>query len=92
MTYKHTPFSAIPILRNLFERVTPYDGSARTVNVAHYFRSGDDAKSFEMMAATTFRTIMDAGEDGYCLVVMDAGVEQTSPFSPFRFSQNELFD
>lgn len=45
-----------------------------------------------MMAATTFRVIMDAGEDGYCLVVMDAGVEQTSPYSPFRFSQNELFD
>ena len=45
-----------------------------------------------MKAAGTFRFIADTSEDGHCLFTMDAGTEQTSPYSPFRFSQNRLWN
>jgi len=32
--YAHNPLSEIPVIRNLFDEVTPYPGNARTVNVA----------------------------------------------------------
>jgi len=54
--------------------------------VAHYFKEVDEDKSFIIKGATTFRMIIDGAEDGFLLVIMDAGIEQTSPFSPFRFS------
>lgn len=86
MVYIHNPFSSIPVLRNLFQESTAYDGNSRTPNVAHYFKEADEEKSFVFKAGTTFRMIIDTAEDGYMLIVMDAGIEQTAPFSPYRFS------
>lgn len=75
MTYAHNPFSSIPVLGSLFHEVRAYDGSARTPNVAHYFKEADESKSFAMKGATTFRMIVDAADKGHCLFVMDAGIE-----------------
>ena len=55
------------------------------------FYNSKEEKLFKFNNGAVFRMVIDLSDDGKLDVVMDVGVEQTSPFSEFRSSQNLLW-
>lgn len=55
---KHFPMTRVPLLRDLFDTVTPSDGATHTVNVGAYAIDDPDAP-FESRHAAGFRAVYD---------------------------------
>lgn len=91
VTYDHSPFSNVPILRHVFGFETEYAGNRRTPNVALNFYNSKEEKMFKFNNGAVFRMVIDLSDEGKLDVVMDVGIEQTNPLSEFRSSQNELW-
>ena len=78
------------MIRNLFDKVTPYAGNVRTVNVAVSFDNLPEHKENYVQAASIFRMVSDLGT-GDLLLVADTGSEMTMPSASDRFSINQFW-
>jgi|LauGreDrversion4_2_1035121.scaffolds.fasta_scaffold79661_1 hypothetical protein len=91
VVYTHAPFSNVPILKYLYQHETEYSGNRRTPNMALYFFNRPEDKLQKFSAGAVFRMVNDLSDDGKMEVIMDYGIEQTSIFSQYKMSQNEIW-
>ena len=86
VSYNHNPFSGIPVLRHLFEVETEYPGNKRTPNPAMYMYHTPEWKHYKFTAGAVFRIVSDLSDVDQVQMIMDFGIEQTTPWSQFRNS------
>jgi len=80
-SYGHNPLSNVPIIRHLYAFETETPGNSRTLNVAISFLHSEEEKMFRHNNGPVFRMVNDLSDEGKLDVVMDVGIEQTSPLS-----------
>ncbi|KRW99262.1 hypothetical protein PPERSA_03968 [Pseudocohnilembus persalinus] len=90
-TFKHQPFSNVPILNRIFERSIPASGTGDTPNVGPL----DD--NFKSIYSCNFRAVFNMDEKGKNYWILDTGVSG-NPFSPHyadqmnKFAQGEFYE
>lgn len=88
----HSPFTAIPVLNDIFQHKHPHPGNRRTPSVAINFQNVPARMKNQVLAGTIFRMVADLGDDSAVHLVSDIGSEQTNPFtSEYRTQVSELY-